>query len=123
VATREEPSPEVAEGRVITTEPAPNTNAPAGSTVTIVVSSGPEETPVPNVIGRTESSAISRLESAGFEVTVTTQSSTAANDGRVIAQSPASGELAAAGSTVNITVGVFEPPVTTTTTGATTTAP
>jgi serine/threonine-protein kinase len=121
VATREEPSPDVPEGRVINTDPAPNTNAAAGSTVTIIVSSGPEEMAVPNVIGRTESSAISRLETDGFEVTVTIQSSTAANDGRVISQSPASGELAGVGSTVTITVGVFEPPEPTTTTGATTT--
>ncbi len=123
VQVQNQPSAEVAEGFVITTLPAPNAQAARGSAVTIVVSSGPEEVPVPNVIGRTESSAISRLEDEGFEVTVVTQSSSSANDGRVIAQNPASPEPAEPGSTVTITVGVFEPPPPSTSTSTTVAGP
>jgi serine/threonine-protein kinase len=120
VSTRQEPSDEVPEDRVIATDPPPNTEAAVGSAVIIVVSSGPDEIPVPSVIGRTEQSAIDRLESDGFNVNVVTQSSTAANDGRVIAQSPVEPATAAVGATITITVGRFEPPPTTTTAPPTT---
>ena len=109
VTTVEAPSDEVEAGRVISTDPAPNQEAPVGSQVTITYSSGPEEKVVPNVVGRTESSAIDRLEADGFSVDVVTQSSSEANDGRVIAQTPAGSETAPGGSTVTITVGVFTP--------------
>ena len=42
-----EPSDTVAEGRVIRTEPAANETAPYGSTITVVISTGPEETTSP----------------------------------------------------------------------------
>jgi serine/threonine-protein kinase len=124
VSRVDQPNDEVDIGRVIDTNPGPNEKAPKGSAVTVYVSSGPAETVVPSVIGRTESSAISRLEAAGFEVVVNTQSSTLANDGRVIAQSPVDPATAAAGATITITVGVYEPPPTTaSTTTSTTVAP
>ncbi len=120
VTTEKEPSADVPEGNVVRTNPSPNTPAASGSAVKIFVSSGPEEIPVPNVIGRTEASAIARLDEDGFEVSVIVQSSTPANNGRVIAQSPGSGTPALIGSTVEITVGLSEPA---TTTSTTTTAP
>ncbi len=113
VSTVEAPSDDVEEGRVISTNPAPNEEAPVGSQVTITYSSGPEENVVPNVVGRTESSAIDRLEADGFSVDVVTQSSSAANDGRVIAQTPAGSETAPDGATITITVGGFTPTPTT----------
>jgi eukaryotic-like serine/threonine-protein kinase len=122
VATIEAPSEDVAVGRVISTDPGPNEEAPVGSTVTITYSSGPENKIVPNVVGRTEASAIDRLEADGFVVDVSTQSSTEANDGRVIAQTPAGNETATPGSTVAITVGVFTPEPTTSTSTTTTVA-
>ncbi len=117
----DQPSDDVPEGRVITTDPPPNALAPKGSQVKVFVSTGPEETVVPSVIGRTEASAITRLEAAGFNPVVQTQASTAANDGRVIAQNPVDPQTAAPGATINITIGVYEPPPTTTTAVATTT--
>ncbi len=63
---------------------------PKGSTVTITVSNGPEETTVevPYVIGSDQSSATSALEGAGFTVSVVEQSSDTAAAGTVIDQSP-----------------------------------
>ena len=42
--------------------------APRGSTVTIIVSTGPEQVTVPNVVGRTQADATSALTDAGFDV-------------------------------------------------------
>jgi eukaryotic-like serine/threonine-protein kinase len=106
---QQEESETVGEGKVIRTSPAPGTPLERGSTVTLVVSSGPPEktkVPVPDVIGRTEAAATAMLQSAGFkvktqEVLVTDD----ADDGRVQDQSPNADTEAEEGSTVTITVG------------------
>ena len=106
---QQEESDSVGEGKVIRTSPAPGTPLERGSTVTLVVSSGPPEVnqvTVPDVIGRTEAAATAMLQSAGFkvktqEVLVTDD----ADDGRVQDQSPNAGTEADEGSTVTITVG------------------
>jgi len=111
-----EPSDEVAAGLVIRTEPAGGTQAPRGSTVRLVVSSGPDVVMVPDVVGMTQNQAATTLTRAGFDVRVVTVPSTPANRGRVIAQNPAAGADARRGSTVTITVGSGPPGTTTTTT-------
>ena len=106
---QQEESETVGEGKVIRTSPSPGTPLERGSTVTLVVSSGPPEVDqvtVPDVIGRTEAAATAMLQSAGFkvktqEVLVTED----ADDGRVQDQSPNAGTEADEGSTVTITVG------------------
>jgi serine/threonine-protein kinase len=108
-ARQQEESETVSEGKVIRTSPAAGTPLERGSTVTLVVSSGPPETKqvtVPDVIGRTENAATAMLQSAGFkvktqEVLVTDD----ADDGRVQDQNPNAGTQADEGSTVTITVG------------------
>jgi serine/threonine-protein kinase len=55
-------------GQVISTDPAPGTQAPRDSTVTVVVSKGPELIPIPNVVDMTVADATSQLEAAGFIV-------------------------------------------------------
>jgi serine/threonine-protein kinase len=106
---QQEESGTVDEGKVIRTSPAPGTPLERGSTVTLVVSSGPPATnkaTVPDVIGRTEAAATAMLQSAGFkvktqEVLVTDD----ADDGRVQDQTPNANTEADEGSTVTITVG------------------
>ena len=104
--TQEESSPSVEEGRVVRTDPAAGADAPKGSTVTIVVSSGAQDVSVPDVTGLTEADARLRLTSAGFEVVVEQRSTLDPNQvGRVIAQTPSGGSRAEPGSTVTIAVG------------------
>ena len=125
VTEASEPSSDVEEGVVIRTDPAAGTELDAGSTVTIVVSSGPEEATVPSVVGLSEANAISQLQGAGFQVSSTEEDTTdSSQDGRVTAQDPEGNATATAGSTVTIVIGRFvapEPTTTTTTAESTTT--
>jgi serine/threonine-protein kinase len=75
-----------------------------GSEVEVRVSQGPEEVEVPDVLGQSEQSAIDELETAGFEVSSSEAPSNDTPAGLVSAQNPGPGELAAKGSTVQITI-------------------
>jgi serine/threonine-protein kinase len=120
VAKTTEPSSSVEVGRVIRTQPSSGDKAAKDSTVTIVVSSGPKQGTVPDVVGMSQSSAVDALTSAGFEVAVSQAVSTNANIGKVISQNPSAGTRANAGSTVTITVGTA-PPTSSTSSSTTTT--
>ncbi|MDQ3943947.1 MAG: Stk1 family PASTA domain-containing Ser/Thr kinase [Actinomycetota bacterium] len=114
-----EPSDTVETDTVIRTDPAAGTDAPKGSTVQLVISSGQQQVRVPSVVGLTQSEATAVLQDAGFQVAtqeVTTLDPT--RSGRVISQSPSAGTQAGKGSTVTITVGRLgsAPTATTTTT-------
>jgi serine/threonine-protein kinase len=106
-----EPSSTVPEGEVIRTDPPAGSTQPKGATITVVVSSGPAESPVPSVVGLTEANALNTLNNAGFEPTVDEQDTDdPTQDGRVISQTPAPNTPATAGSTVTIVVGRFVAP-------------
>jgi serine/threonine-protein kinase len=93
----------------------------AGSTVALVVAVAPTTVDVPTVVGDSEHSAVKTLKAAGFSVSKSTQDvPTRAQSGKVVSQSPASGQ-AAKGSTVTIIVGRYKPTTTTTNTTPTTT--
>src|SRR5690606_22949012 len=53
-------------GEVVSQDPAGNTQTERGATVTLRVSSGPDEVEVPNLLGLTESQARETLEDAGL---------------------------------------------------------
>jgi beta-lactam-binding protein with PASTA domain len=111
-----EASDSVEEGRVISQDPGPDTPVTPGANVTIVVSSGQGEAEVPNVVGRSEQAARGQLEAAGFEVSITEDSTNnPAEDGRVVSQVPQGGR-APLGSTVSLVIGRFDPLPTTPTT-------
>ena len=104
VSTRNRSNAEVDEGEVFRQDPEGGATAGEGDTVTIVVSSGPGEVTVPNLLTLTEDQARTALEDVGLELgRVRTQSSDSA-EGTVIDQNPASGELLNEGETVNIVV-------------------
>ena len=105
---QQQASDTVPSGRVISTTPAAGTSVKKNSTVTVVVSTGPQQVTVPGVVGQTEDNATASLRNKGFDVAVTTKTLPAgdANIGRVTSQSPGGGGTAAKGSTVTITVGV-----------------
>ncbi len=91
-------------GHVAEQEPAADTSAKAGDTITYHLSQGAEQVSVPNVVGDSQSSATSSLKSEGFEVSVTQSSSSTVEKGYVISTNPSAGTSADKGSTVTITV-------------------
>ena len=110
-SSSEEPS-DRPQGEVIDQSPTAGTKVDPGTAVTLVVSSGPEDTrvSVPALVGQTQSSAESRLTNAGLVTSVQIETtSIQPQDGKVIDQSPSSGTKVADGSTVVITVGKYEP--------------
>jgi serine/threonine-protein kinase len=92
----------VAKGLVISTDPAGGTTVLRGDTVELVVSKGPPLVVVPNVVGKSESSARAELEKAGFKVQVNKPLGFVVFG--VNSQNPRGGTEAPKGSTVTITV-------------------
>jgi hypothetical protein len=93
----------VGAGYTISESPAAGTNVPTGSAVNLVVSTGPAQVAVPNVVGQTQAAATAAITSAGLVVgTVTQQSSNVVASGDVISESPAAGTSVASGSAVNL---------------------
>jgi beta-lactam-binding protein with PASTA domain/tRNA A-37 threonylcarbamoyl transferase component Bud32 len=105
VKTQNQPSDTVPTGNVISTSPAPNTPAPKGSPVTIVISSGPALITVKDVTGESEARARADLEAQGFVTFIAHASSTPANVGKVISQDPVGGSQRQKGTTIVLTVG------------------
>jgi serine/threonine-protein kinase len=104
-------NPEVARDTVATQNPQPATKAREGSTVTIIVSSGPGEAAVPHVEGLPRDEAEKALRDAGFKVDVTQTYSADVPSGRVISSSPPEGTTAEKGTTVRLTVSRGAEPV------------
>src|SRR5215213_2506993 len=94
----------VSEGRTIRTSPAAGTSVDRGSNVTLVVSSGPKQVAVPDVVGLTKSDAQQTLGNQGFQFTSTEEGSDTVDPGTVLSQTPTAGEKAAPGSTVAIVI-------------------
>jgi len=91
-------------GVVASLDPKAGTLVDEGSVVTVRVSKGSQQIPVPDVLEQSEDSARSELEAAGFQVEVVEAPSTSTPVGLVSAQSPDPGVEATRGSTVQITI-------------------
>lgn len=104
----EESSKKVQEGYVISQETSPDTEAFAGDTIKIHVSTGVEKATVPDVIGKSQADAKKTLETQGFVVAVTTSEDSSKENGIVLKQSLDSGKTVEKGSTVTITVNSYE---------------
>jgi len=90
-------------GQVITTNPPPGYQGHNGDTVTLIVSSGPAQVPIPDESGKDQATATADLEKAGFIVAVGgQQSSVSAPAGSVAATEPAAGVTALQGTTVTL---------------------
>jgi beta-lactam-binding protein with PASTA domain/predicted Ser/Thr protein kinase len=94
----------VAEDRVAGQRPEPGSEADEGSLVTINVSSGPGEAPVPLVGGLPADEAADRLREAGFKFEQRREFSDDVRRGRVIETTPPEGSTARKGSTVTLAV-------------------
>jgi serine/threonine-protein kinase len=105
ISFRQTPSVDVAEGLVISTEPAAGEEVEPGTKVTLVISAGPEQFPIPNVTDIPVEQARERLTRDGFVVgTETQQDNQDIAEGLVISQSLPAGTEADPGTTVNLVV-------------------
>ena len=102
----EETSKTVKEGYVISQETEPDTEAFAGDTVIIHVSTGTgiKEVTVVSVIGQSESNAKKTLEGLGLKVNVSYDEDSSKDNGVVLKQSIEAGKEVDEGTTVTITV-------------------
>jgi serine/threonine-protein kinase len=95
-----------AKGSVIEQTPLGATQAPKGSAVTIVVSTGPEQVTITNLVGLTEAEAVAKINAMGLVESVQTLTgSLPADIGKVKDQDPPTGTKVNKGSTVTIWVG------------------
>lgn len=97
-------SDEVDEDTVISQSPPAGTEVDVESTVTLTVSTGPEDVIVPDVINQSEDSAVAELERVGLTAQVNREPSTDVEEGLVVSQDPEPGAEVEPGSTVVILV-------------------
>jgi serine/threonine-protein kinase len=110
VAVRQQTS-DTAPGKVVDSQPKPGTTVKTGSTVTLIVSGGPQLVQLPDVRGQDVNQATAALTQAGFHVTTAPQASDTVPANQVIAQNPAPGQVPQ-GSTVTLTVSTGKTKVT-----------
>ncbi|MFC8599714.1 PASTA domain-containing protein [Isoptericola sp. NPDC057191] len=91
------------EGQVVRTAGA-GTRVPKGATVTLVVSSGPEQAVVPDVVGQGEQSAAQAVRDVGLVPRVVSQASGEVPEGDVLGTDPAGGTSVEQGSAVTLVV-------------------
>ena len=102
VSASDEYSRTVEDGRVVSQSPPSRKALQPGSTVSIVVSLGPPEFPMPNVVGMSQDAAVAELRGRGLLVEVTIVPGESGN--LVIFQRPATGTTVEVGDTVEIFV-------------------
>jgi beta-lactam-binding protein with PASTA domain len=88
---------------VIGEDPNGGTSVPAGTSVTLTVSKGPQKVAVPDVTGQDKNAARAALRAAGFKVDVAEKQSPE-REGSVLSQSPRGGTKVDKGTSVTITV-------------------
>jgi beta-lactam-binding protein with PASTA domain len=123
VEIAEQVDPVLAAGTVISTNPPPNTLVDRGSTVVLIVSSGPGKGRVPPLVGLTEGQARNQLDDKGFGINVTYRELPPGDsrDGTVLEQSIPTGQEVDKGTVIDVVVGQSRVAETTTTTSTTTT--
>jgi beta-lactam-binding protein with PASTA domain/tRNA A-37 threonylcarbamoyl transferase component Bud32 len=104
------------QGTVLSTSPTSGTTVKVGSSVTLIVSSGPSNVVVPSVIGQTQINAGVTLGNKGLNATPGASQPSQQPAGIVIDQNPSPGTSVQPGSSVTITVSTGPTPTTTTTT-------
>ncbi len=100
-----ETNEEIAVGVVIRTDPAATEPAEVGSIITVYVSSGPAEVPVPPVVGQPLETARTMIEAAELTVgQVTERPDANFEPGVVLEQSPPAGVRVGSGAPINLVV-------------------
>ena len=103
-------SADVQEDHVVGTDPTANSTVKSGSTITVTVSSGRENTSVPDLSGKTtaEASAILKKKGLDLDPVVREGSSPKVERGKIMEQNPSAGTQVSKGSKVTITVSTGE---------------
>jgi serine/threonine-protein kinase len=104
IEERRESSDSVPDGKAISTSPQEGSTLEKGRTVTLVLSTGPEQVTVPDVSGQTYDEASSALRAKGFQVQRNDQSTDKEDPGTVLGQNPAANASVDKGSTITLTV-------------------
>ncbi|AHK27280.1 serine/threonine protein kinase PknB [Rhodococcus opacus PD630] len=107
VARQQKPDAVVATGNVITTRPVGGVQVDEGSTITLEVSSGPEQVKVPRLAGLTQQEAQQELNAVGLrlDTAVARAPSDVSDIDKVIEQNPSSGASISLDSEVAVTLG------------------
>ncbi|MEU5841111.1 Stk1 family PASTA domain-containing Ser/Thr kinase [Rhodococcus sp. NPDC047139] len=107
VSIQQKSDPVVANGNVINTRPVSGSQAEEGSTVTLEVSSGPEQVQIPRLEGMTQQRAAQELSAVGLRLdpNVGRAPSAADDEDLVVEQSPAAGASVERDSPITITLG------------------
>jgi serine/threonine-protein kinase len=123
VVVQTQVDPVIEAGVVISTNPPPNTLVDRGSTVTLIVSSGPGQERVPPLVGLTEGQARNLLDDRAFGIDVSYRELAPGDsrDGTVLEQSIPTSQLVDKGTVILVVVGQARVAETTTTTSTTTT--
>jgi len=101
----------VPSGQAIRTSPDAGASVAKGSGVTLVLSSGPQQVTVPDVVGLAQAGARTALTDQGLKVATTQKPSTSAPPGNVLSQSPAAGAKVDPGATVTLVIAQAPPQV------------
>lgn len=117
-------SPDQVPGTVLASDPVPASKAPRDQPVNLVVASAEQQSLVPDLVGLRSSSASKVAKAAGMTTAVTNLVLVSGDPriGLVISQTPIANTPAAAGTPIQITVGILLPATTTTVAGASTTS-
>jgi eukaryotic-like serine/threonine-protein kinase len=113
-AVKYEASSTTPKGQVVSSNPPSGDDVSKGSTVTLLVSTGPQDVKVPNVTNQQYTQAQNTLQNLGLQVQQKTDNSSTQPSGTVLSQSPGAGTAVPPGSTVTLTVSggaVKVPPV------------
>ncbi|GAB2698645.1 Stk1 family PASTA domain-containing Ser/Thr kinase [Nocardia thraciensis] len=107
VSTQDKADSKVAIGNVIGTQPIGGSRAEKGSTVTVLVSKGPEQVPVPQLAQQTLQQAEQQLKASNLRMDpeIKRDWSSVEDKDKVIKQEPTPGSRIDADSTVTITLG------------------
>jgi eukaryotic-like serine/threonine-protein kinase len=97
-------SADVEKDHVIGTNPAAGAHPEKGSTVKLLVSTGPEQVAVPSVVGKQRNDAENILRDAGFQVQINEVEAPDEKAGTVLDQNPGAGAKVDPGTTVTLTV-------------------
>jgi eukaryotic-like serine/threonine-protein kinase len=103
------PSTEEDTGKVVKTNPPPDTAVEKGSTIVLDVGNGPETVKVPSIIDLTPEQAEQQLRQLGLAIAANQQQQVVEDEakvGKIVAQNPAPLADVPAGTQVQITVGV-----------------
>ncbi len=94
----------VAEGQVLSQDPAANTWARRGGSVSLVIN-GPQKVTVPSVIGKTQTEALDALQGTGLIIgNITSSFNATVPVGQIVSQDPTGGAEASKGSPVALVV-------------------